>query len=138
MYISHSYRQEVPEPAPSLSWDEVPIGGIQVFFYHQNNPDLFGAFVYCGLREKINTCETLIVGRFLFAFVSMHMVGKNLNNPNKSSMTDDTMGWYGSSTRGATRMSRGYQACPKIHVIRVVFQVQALYARTSFRGAKTF
>ena len=33
-------------------------------------------------------------------------------------------------------MSRGYQACPKIHVIRVVFQDQAMYARTSFRGAK--
>ena len=39
--------------------------------------------------------------------------------------------------RGATRMSRGYQAHPKIHVIRVVFQDQAMYARTSFRGAKT-
>ena len=38
---------------------------------------------------------------------------------------------------GATRMSRGYQAHPKIHIIRVVFQYQALYARTSFRGAKT-
>ena len=38
---------------------------------------------------------------------------------------------------GATRMSRGYQASPKIHVIRVVFQDQALYACTSFRGAKT-
>ena len=34
-------------------------------------------------------------------------------------------------------MSRGYQAHPKIHVIRVVFQDQALYVRTSFRGAKT-
>ena len=34
-------------------------------------------------------------------------------------------------------MSSGYQARPKIHVIRVVFQDQALYARTSFRGAKT-
>ena len=34
-------------------------------------------------------------------------------------------------------MSRGYQAGPKIHVTRVVFQDQALYARTSFRGAKT-
>ena len=34
-------------------------------------------------------------------------------------------------------MSRGYQARPKIHVIRAVFQDQALYARTSFRGAKT-
>ena len=33
-------------------------------------------------------------------------------------------------------MSRGYQARPKIHVIRVVFWDQALYARTSFRGAK--
>ena len=32
----------------------------------------------------------------------------------------------------------GYQARPKIHVIRVVFQDQALYARTSFRGAKTY
>ena len=31
---------------------------------------------------------------------------------------------------------KGYQASPKIHVIRVVFQDQALYARTSFRGAK--
>ena len=30
----------------------------------------------------------------------------------------------------------GYQARPKIHVIRVVFQDQALYAHTSFRGAK--
>ena len=38
---------------------------------------------------------------------------------------------------GGTRMSRGYQARPKIHVIMVVFQDQALYARTSFRGAKT-
>ena len=42
-----------------------------------------------------------------------------------------------SSPGGATRMSRGYQAHPKIHVIRVVFQDQAMYARTSFRGAKT-
>ena len=31
----------------------------------------------------------------------------------------------------------GYQARPKIHVIRVVFQDQALYARTAFRGVKT-
>ena len=38
---------------------------------------------------------------------------------------------------GGTQMSRGYQARPKIHVIRVVFQDQALYARTLFRGAKT-
>ena len=35
------------------------------------------------------------------------------------------------------RMSRGYQARPKIHLIRVVFQDQALYACTSLRGAKT-
>ena len=34
-------------------------------------------------------------------------------------------------------MSRGYQARPKIHVIRVVFRDQALYACISFRGAKT-
>ena len=38
---------------------------------------------------------------------------------------------------GGTRMSRGYQTRPKIHEIRVVFQDQALYVRTSFRGAKT-
>ena len=34
-------------------------------------------------------------------------------------------------------MSRGYQAHPKIHVIRVVFQDQALYVCTSLWGAKT-
>ena len=36
-------------------------------------------------------------------------------------------------------MSRGYQARPKIHVhvIRVVFQDQVMYARTAFRGSKT-
>ena len=27
----------------------------------------------------------------------------------------------------------GYQAHPKIHIIRVIFQDQAMYARTSFR-----
>ena len=41
-------------------------------------------------------------------------------------------------TRGGhSNVKEGYQARPKIHVIRVVFQDQALYARTSFRGAKT-
>ena len=30
----------------------------------------------------------------------------------------------------------GYQARPKIHVIRVVFQDQAMYECTSFRGEK--
>ena len=43
---------------------------------------------------------------------------------------------YEKSPGGHSNMSRGYQACPKIHVIRVVFQDQALYARTSFRSAK--
>ena len=38
---------------------------------------------------------------------------------------------------GALECQGGYQARPKIHVIRVVFPDQALYARTSFRGAKT-
>ena len=37
---------------------------------------------------------------------------------------------------GAIECQGGYQACPKIHVIRVVFQDQAMYARTSFWGAK--
>ena len=32
----------------------------------------------------------------------------------------------------------GYHPRKKIHIIRVVFQDQARYARTSFRGAKTF
>ena len=35
---------------------------------------------------------------------------------------------------GPLECQGGYQARPKIHVIRVVFQDQALYARTSFRG----
>ena len=34
-------------------------------------------------------------------------------------------------------MSRGVSGSSKIHIIRVVLQDQALYARTSFRGAKT-
>ena len=38
---------------------------------------------------------------------------------------------------GALECQGRYQARPKIHVIRVVFQDQALYTRTSFRGAKT-
>ena len=37
---------------------------------------------------------------------------------------------------GALECQRGYQARPKIHVIRVVFQDQAMYERTSFRGEK--
>ena len=41
------------------------------------------------------------------------------------------------SPGGPLECQGGYQARPKIHVIRVVFQDQALYARTSFRGAKT-
>ena len=46
--------------------------------------------------------------------------------------------WFiGGEGGGALEMWRGYQARPKIHLIRVVFQDQALYARTSFRGAKT-
>ena len=36
---------------------------------------------------------------------------------------------------GALVFEVGYH--PKIHVIRVVFQDQSMYARTSFRGAKT-
>ena len=38
---------------------------------------------------------------------------------------------------GHSNVKGGYQARPKIHVIRVVFQDQALYARTAFRSAKT-
>ena len=42
-----------------------------------------------------------------------------------------------SSRGGHSNVKGGYQALPKIHIIRVVFQDQALYARTAFRGAKT-
>ena len=45
--------------------------------------------------------------------------------------------WYRLVPEGPLECQEGYQACPKIHVIRVVFQDQALYPRTSFRGAKT-
>ena len=38
---------------------------------------------------------------------------------------------------GALVFEVGYHPLKKIHVIRVVFQHQAMYARTSFRGAKT-
>ena len=38
---------------------------------------------------------------------------------------------------GALVFEIGYHPCKKIHLIRVVFQDQAMYARTSFRGAKT-
>ena len=40
-------------------------------------------------------------------------------------------------SRGPLECQGGYQARPKIHVIRVVFQDPAMYARSSFRGAKT-
>ena len=36
---------------------------------------------------------------------------------------------------GALVFEVGYHSCKKIHVIRVIFQDQAMYARTSFRGA---
>ena len=38
---------------------------------------------------------------------------------------------------GPLKCQGGYQARPKIHVIRVIFQDQAMYVRTSFRGTKT-
>ena len=38
---------------------------------------------------------------------------------------------------GALVSEVGYHPRKKIHVIRVVFQDHAMYARTSFRGAKT-
>ena len=45
----------------------------------------------------------------------------------------------GSKTRGGGGplvFEVGYHPCKKIRVIRVVFQDQTMYARTSFRGAK--
>ena len=38
--------------------------------------------------------------------------------------------------RGALVFEVGYHPRKKIHAIKVVFQDQAMYARTSFRGAK--
>ena len=43
----------------------------------------------------------------------------------------------GSMGGGAPVFEVGYHPRKKNHVIRVVFQDQAMYARTSFRGAKT-
>ena len=37
---------------------------------------------------------------------------------------------------GALVFEVGYHPCKKIHVIRVVFQDQAVYTHTSFRGEK--
>ena len=45
--------------------------------------------------------------------------------------------WVADRPGGPLECQGGYQTRPKIHVIRVVFQDQALYARISFRGAKT-
>ena len=46
--------------------------------------------------------------------------------------------WNKAITRGGALVSEvGYHPRKKIHVIRGVFQDQAMYARTSFRGAKT-
>ena len=39
--------------------------------------------------------------------------------------------------RGALVFEVGYHPRKKIHIIRVVFQDQAMYVHTSFRGAKT-
>ena len=46
--------------------------------------------------------------------------------------------YYLSQSRGggALVFEVGYHPCKKIHVIRVIFQDQAMYVRTSFRGAK--
>ena len=38
---------------------------------------------------------------------------------------------------GALVFEVGYHPCKKIHVIRVVFQDQTMYACTSFKGANT-
>ena len=43
----------------------------------------------------------------------------------------------GGGGEGALVFEDGYHPRKKIHVIRVVFQDQAMYTRTSCRGAKT-
>ena len=45
--------------------------------------------------------------------------------------------WRFIRPRGPLVFEVGYHPRKKIHVIRVVFQDKAMYARTSFRGAKT-
>ena len=51
-------------------------------------------------------------------------------------MTSSTLG-NGISQGGSLVFEVGHHPRKKIHVIRVIFQDQAMYARTSFRGTKT-
>ena len=48
-----------------------------------------------------------------------------------------TKGLFTIAPRGPLVSEVGYYPRKKIHVIRAVFQDQAMYARTSFRDAKT-
>ena len=99
MHCTHRYRLKIPERAPSLSRHGAPIWGHSSFSHDQNNRDLSGAYVtciYCSLSVKINVREMLHGAQrscecILFAFVSMCVVGKNLNIPNRSSMADDAI-----------------------------------------------
>ena len=58
------------------------------------------------------------------------------NKKKKPVVGMDRLRGGGGGGGGALECQEGYQVCPKIHVIRVVFQDQALYARTSFRVQK--
>ena len=53
----HRYREEIPEPAPSLSWHGAPIWGIQVFPMIRITV-ICKVCMYCGLSVKIKTRKT--------------------------------------------------------------------------------
>ena len=80
---------------------------------------------------------------FLWKLCGCHSILPRGTSPLVHPYPDQTwvtppLGWtYVGCPGGPLECQGGYQARPKIHIIRVVFQDQALYARTSFRGAKT-
>ena len=103
--VYHRYRPAIPEPAPFLSQRGAAIGGIWVFSCYQNNCDSWGAYVLRPEREDKHVwiCRTARkdCGRILFVFVSMCLVGKNLNIPSWSSMAVDAITWGGIEVLGS-------------------------------------
>ena len=76
----------------------------------------------------LETSERQNVG---FRFISYHRpLAKHPNLIGAGANCTDSPGGGHSNVKGVSGSS-------KIHVIRVVFQDQALYARTSFRGENT-
>ena len=63
------------------------------------SPDLVGSEYEDIMCEKLYRAQNWCMhvcedhGRILFAFISMCVIGKDMNTPNWSSMTDDTITW---------------------------------------------